>query len=212
MMQLYDKVYSENKSSRFANEGLIGARYRLPKYLRYFFRLYSGLGPLSVLEIGGGNGEMYELIMKKNPDFIKDYTAIEYSAEGTDCMKQKGIRAFKMDAQSLDFDDNSFDLVFCFDVMHHVDSPAMMANEMIRVTRRYFFLCEANGLSIPRKLGEFGKEAKALNEHSYTPGKYVLFFQNEKIIPLTIAISEFCEKIPVLRWQGQNLLIYGEKE
>ncbi len=232
MMQLYDAIYSENQTSRFVNEGLIGIRYRLPKYLTYFFSLYRGLEPMSVLEIGGGNGEMCELIMENNPDFIKNYTSVEYSAEGTNRMKERGIQAFKMDAQSLDFDDNSFDLVFCFDVMHHVDFPAMMADEMIRVTRRYFFLCEANGLSVPRKFAELNKQSRALNERSYTPSKYIHFFRSnkiryikvypfylfvfpkisEKLIPLTIAISEFCEKIPVLRWQGQSLLIYGEKK
>lgn len=232
MMQKYDEIYESGLSRRYTDEGLIAIRYRLPKYMSYLFKLYSGKGPLSVLEIGGGGGEMHDLIMNNNPDFIKDYTVVEYSAVAAERMRKRGVRAFTMDACQLGFKTNSFDLVFCFDVLHHAHSPEIMASEIVRVTRKYFYLCEANGLSVIRKMGEMNKEARMLGERSYTPGRYVGFFQKselkyikthpfylfvvprirEILIPFTVRYSEFLEKIPLVRWQGLSLLIHGEKK
>lgn len=232
MIRGYDAIYSTGRSRRCADEGLIAIRYRLPKYASHLSALYGDKGPLSVLEIGAGDGEMHDLIMRGTPAFIKDYTAVEYSTAGAEQMRKKGIRAFSMDACRLAFKDNSFDLVFCFDVMHHVHSPGMMAAEMLRVTRRHFLLCEANGLSIVRKIGERNREARMLGERSYTPGGYAGFFAgeslnfvrthpfylfvipriHERLIPAMIRVSEFLERVPLLRWQGLSVLIYGEKK
>jgi SAM-dependent methyltransferase len=233
MTQSYEALYAAEKSQRFQNEGWIGLEYRLPKYLSYFFGLYGHLRNLSVLELGAGNGEMYELI-RNDPrarGMISRYVATEYSAAGIESIRKKGIEARQADACELPFAADSFDLVVAFDVMHHVHAPAAMAGEMVRVSRKHFFLCEANGISVLRKLNELRPSLKAYGENSYTPWKYRSFFPRERIsrirlkpfycfvvpkcprqlIPLNRIVSEFCERVPLINWQGFNVLIHGEK-
>jgi SAM-dependent methyltransferase len=234
MMQSYEALYAAEKSQRFQNEGWIGVEYRLPKYLSYFFRLYGHLQNLSVLELGAGNGEMHELIMKdpRSREMIGRYVTSEYSAAGVDCMRKKNIESYQGDACRLTFPDNSFDLVIAFDVMHHVHAPSEMGAEMVRVSKKYFFLCEANGISILRKLNELRPSLKAFGENSYSPWRYRSFFPKERIssirlkpfycfvvpkcprplIPFNRALSEVCERLPAVNWQGLSVLIHGEKK
>ncbi len=233
MMQTYEALYAAEKSQRFQNEGWIGLEYRLPKYLSYFFGLYGKRTGLSVLELGAGNGEMHDLIMgdPRSKGMISRYVTTEYATAGVDCMKKKGIESYQSDACKIAFPDNSFDVVVAFDVMHHVHAPAAMGAEMVRVSKSDFFLCEANGLSVLRKLNEMRPALKAFGENSYTPWRYRSFFPQEQLtaihtkpfycfvlpkcprplIPLNRALSEVCERIPGLSWQGFNTLIYGKK-
>jgi hypothetical protein len=115
--------------------------------------------------------------------------------------------------------------------MHHVQDPQLMAQEILRVTRRYFFLAEANGLSPIRKLGEQNALARHFEERSYTPRQYRAFFGSDglcnvrmwpsfvfappktahPLIPMVIAINERLEQVPGLRWMGTAIILTGEK-
>jgi len=137
-----------------------------------------------------------------------------------------------MDASRLSFPNNPFDLVVSLDGMHHVGDPELMAQEMLRVTRRYFFLAEANGFSPLRKLGEKNALARRFEEHSYTPQQYLSFFGPNSIsnvrmepsfvfvpprtahalIPAVTAINERLERVPGLRWMGTAVILWGEKD
>ena len=183
MMQTYEALYAAEKSQRFQNEGWIGLEYRLPKYLSYFFKLYGSMKNISLLELGAGSGEMHDLIMtdRRSKGMISRYVTTEYSAAGVECMKKKGIESHQSDACKITFGDNAFDLVVAFDVMHHVHDPSAMGAEMVRVSRRDFFLCEANGLSVLRKLNEMRPALKAFGEKSYTPWRYRSFFPANRI-------------------------------
>ena len=228
MKKYYDNLFSEDISFREKWEGKIGINYRVPKEVSYLinFLKNKNLKNLSILELGAGDGLSTNMIIKSlNP---KKYIATELSAEGVKKLKRKGIKAIQMDATSLDFKDNSFDVVCCFNTMHHVNNPRKMAQEMLRVTRKYFLLCEANGLSLPRKLLELTPRNRRANENSYLPSTYKSFFENKKwikikpfcfafaftpipLIKIAVFLSELFEKIPIFRWQGSSLLIYGEK-
>lgn len=233
MMETYEALYAAEKSQRFQNEGWVGLEYRLPKYLSFFFGLYGARRDISVLELGSGNGEMHDLIMAdpRSKGMISRYVTTEYSTSAVECMQKKGIESYQSDACKLAFPDGSFDLVVAFDVMHHVHDPSAMGREMVRVTRRDFFLCEANGLSVLRKLNELRPALKAFGENSYTPWRYRSFFPKQHLsalrtkpfycfvvpkcprplIPLNRAVSEICERIPGVNWQGFNTLIHGVK-
>jgi SAM-dependent methyltransferase len=55
-------------------------------------------------------------------------------------MQSKGIEAVVGDAEALDFADDSFDYVFCFQTLEHVKSPLKILMEMGRVVRRAVFI------------------------------------------------------------------------
>ena len=135
-----------------------------------------------------------------------------------------------MDASRLSFPSNSFDLVVSLDVMHHVKDPQLMAQEILRITRRYFFLAEANGQSPIRKLGEQNALARHLRNARTRRGNTVrslarmacrtcrcgrAFFAPPKtahpLIPIVTAINERLEKVPGLRWMGTAVILTGEK-
>lgn len=227
----FDRLYAEG-SSRLANEGLIGVRYRLPKAVAMLAERYEDAGPLDVLEIGAGIGEVAKLL-KRTKLNIRRYVGVEYSFHAARRMRERGYDAVQMNAEGLGFADNSFDLVFCFDVMHHVNRPERMAHEMVRVTRKHFLLSEPNHLSFVRRLGEIHAGARARGERSFTPAEYRSFFPAgqveggidvqpfyvlvppktpRKLIPYVIQVSEVGQRIPGVRWIGQSLLIAGEKK
>lgn len=235
MIRCYDQLYSRSTNFKEEWDGRIAIEYKVPKYLKTFISAFRGKAPMDVLELGAGNGEVSELIRKENPRFIRSYVATELSKEGVKKLRIKGFKAFEMDAQDLSrFPDNSFDLVFCIDVMHHVSDPRKMAQEMLRVSRKYIFLIEANGICGLRKLLEVtSRKYKEAGENSYAPWRYTSFFTTGKYaakrfsirpflfsVPFTprslirpmILMSEFLEKIPLVRWQGSGVVMMGEKK
>jgi len=228
----YDRLYSQEGSFNETWDGKISTVYKIPKYLNIFFDEFKNYKGLTFLELGAGNGEITELILRKKPKFVKRYIATELSSVGVRKMREKGIEAYKMDVNKLKFKSNSFDVVCCFNVMHHVDNPAKMAQEMMRVARKRIFLIEANGMCILRKLIEKTERNKKANEHSYFPWEYKSFFYSGKttpaefkispflyVFPLTpplliktaIAMSETLEKIPLMRWQASGVHISVRK-
>jgi SAM-dependent methyltransferase len=228
----FDRAYREG-SARLRNEGLIGVRYRVPKGVSMLLERLRGEGPLEVLELGAGVGEAARLIRRSGLN-VKRYVAVELSYHGARRVRSRGFPAAQMDAQRLGFADNSFDLVFCFDVMHHVLRPRAMAQEM-RVTRNHLLLSEPNHLSWVRRLGEIHPGARSRGERSYTPEGYRAFFTRgpyagelaelhiepyyvlvppkapRALIPYIVRVSEMGQRVPGLRWIGQSLLIHGRK-
>jgi SAM-dependent methyltransferase len=233
--QAWDKIYSLGQSSRYANEGDIGIFYRLPKFARMFKKYIRTLEGLRVLEIGGGIGEMYENLSKEFPNDTFSYTITEYSPNAVDILKKKYNEegnpvVTQANAEHLQFEDNSFDVVCAFDVMHHVPDPQKMALEMLRVSRQHILLCEPCGISLIRRITEITAKSKQLGEKSYSPRKIRKFFALPKytgwairITPFYffvppkikkqfmypfIIVSEIGQRIPLLRWQSQSVAIY----
>ena len=228
----HDDVYAGEQSALELAHGEIGLVYRLPRYLRHLQEAYASAKDLKVLELGSGAGEAYAMLSRDWPAFVGEWTCSDVSWHGARQERQRGAaRALVQDATRLAFPADSFDLVVCLDVMHHVCDPVLMAQEILRVTRRHFFLCEANGLSPIRKLGEMNTLARRLQERSYTPGQYLSFFGADRVcnvrmqpsfvfvppktahalIPRVIAINELLEKVPGLRWWGTSVIFSGEK-
>lgn len=229
----HDHVYALGQSALVMAHGEIGLVYRLPKYVRHLQQAYAGEKGLDVLELGSGAGEIYSLLSRDWPGWVGTWTCSDISWHGARQERQRGAtRALAMDAARLAFPSDSFDLVVCLDVMHHVGDPHLMAQEMLRVTRKHLFLAEANGLSPVRKLGELNELARHFEERSYTPKQYLAFFGDGRLrnaqmrpsfvfappktahplIPVVTAINEQLERVPGLRWMGTSVIIVGTKE
>jgi SAM-dependent methyltransferase len=58
-------------------------------------------------------------------------------------LKSQGI-VLESDASRIPFQDNAFDLVYCWELLHHVSNPAAILSEMARVSRRYVLVAEPN--------------------------------------------------------------------
>jgi len=227
----YDEIFKEIDSKklplRYFCEGEIGLKYKLPKYINYFLKEYSKYKDLTILELGAGDAYGSKIIRKILKP--KRYVVSEINEREVENFKQDSFEAYVVDATDLSrFEDGSFDLVFCFDVMHHVDDPRKMAREMLRVTKKHFFLIEANGICLVRKFLELTPSNRKRGEKSYLPSTYKSFFSPIKkiktkpfsfafsatphfLIKPTIAFSEFIERVPFFRWQCSSLLICGKK-
>lgn len=57
-------------------------------------------------------------------------------------------RYSKQNAEALDFDDDSFDYVYCKESLHHFPRPYVALEQMFRVARRAVILCEPRDVEI----------------------------------------------------------------
>lgn len=222
----WNQIWGQGLSEREKRIGVIARRYVLPKYYQLFEQFFRCKGPISVLELGAGSGEMSYFVVSQGRSYISRYTASELTSEGCREIRGLGIQCEQMDAMAVGFRNAAFDAVCCFDVMHHVPDPAKMAQEMMRVTRRYIFLIESNGLSLGRRMLEQTQSYKLLGERSYFPWQYRSFFASPSIKHFEIhpflftvpglpdvawrwvaRFSELLERIPLVRWQCSGVWI-----
>ncbi len=226
IIKYYDKLYASGTNFREEWEGSMSIEYKIPKYMDEFFRRFSDKEHISILEIGAGDGLISKIITSRIK--CSRYIATEPSKTGVQKLLSLGIESRQMFAEDLKFKSDSFDLVCCFDVMHHSKNPEKMAQEMLRVSKDYVFLIEASSFCIIRKFLETTKKYKLVGENSYSPLTYKRFFAGAKefnirpfmfLFPNTpkilkkpaIYLSEFMEHTPLLRWQCGNLSIYVKK-
>ncbi len=92
---------------------------------------------LSLLDIGCGNG-FFTYYFKK----FYHTAALDFS----EYMLKKNSSRLKVcgSANTLPFRDNSFDITFCSNLLHHLDNPQKAVSEMKRVSSKYVVLSEPN--------------------------------------------------------------------
>jgi ubiquinone/menaquinone biosynthesis C-methylase UbiE len=98
---------------------------------------YESLKDMDVLEIGVGSGSHAKLIGQHARSFVGiDITdhAIKSTSER---MKLYAIKAniIRMDAENLEFENNSFDFIWTWGVIHHSSNTEKILSEMQRVLR-----------------------------------------------------------------------------
>jgi SAM-dependent methyltransferase len=88
------------------------------------------------LDVGCGDGT-FTLILKKALKAEKT-VGIEISAEAVEVLEEKGIKAYQLDIdeQFFPFDDDSFDFVYCGEIIEHVFNPDHLLVEVRRVLKR----------------------------------------------------------------------------
>ncbi|NJN90196.1 MAG: class I SAM-dependent methyltransferase [Leptolyngbyaceae cyanobacterium RM2_2_4] len=88
-------------------------------YTSWYTEMASQLTPGNTLELGGGSGNFKQFA----PNVIS-----------TDVMPLPWLDAVA-DAQSLPFENQSFDNIVLFDVLHHIENVSLFFNEALRVLR-----------------------------------------------------------------------------
>ncbi len=90
-----------------------------------------------LLDVGCGNGFFTYYF-----DQVCDVFGIDFSEKMVDLnpVKNKAV----MNAEELKFEDNSFDVIFCHALLHHVDDIDRVVQEMKRVSRKWIVLLEPN--------------------------------------------------------------------
>lgn len=110
--------------------------YVLPKIER--IRKNISIGPRTrLLDVGCGNGFFSYYF-----DKICRTTGVDYSGTMINMCPLKD--RIIMDAADIGFCDESFDVVFCHALLHHVPSPQKVISEMARVSKRYVIILEPN--------------------------------------------------------------------
>ena len=91
----------------------------------------------TILEIGGGNGYFSSELVKKGI-----LTTLDISSHQLKYNPAKD--KINGTVYELPFKDNEFDIIFCSNLLHHLDNPINALNEMKRVAKNTVIISEAN--------------------------------------------------------------------
>jgi ubiquinone/menaquinone biosynthesis C-methylase UbiE len=131
------EVYATGSNPKEQLERQARERYLLEPRLRGFAAFPKGAGK-DVLEIGVGMGADHIEWARVNP---RSLTGIDLTARALEFTAQRldlyGLRSDLRiaDAERLPFDDQSFDIVFSYGVLHHSPDTAQAIREVCRVLR-----------------------------------------------------------------------------
>jgi SAM-dependent methyltransferase len=87
----------------------------------------------SVLEIGARDGHFSRLL----PDYFSRVTALDLTRPD---LQIPGVATVAGDIRSLQFEDRSFDCVFCSEVLEHIDALDRAAVEIARVAKKHLVI------------------------------------------------------------------------
>ena len=171
----------------------------------------------SILDIGSGTGRTLIYIKHKcsglkvmGVEPVKELREIGYS---------KGLSPEELiegDATNLKFNDQQFDLVCAFGMLHHVREPQQVISEMLRVSKKAIFISDGNnfgqGSILARSIKQiinalglwrFADFIKTKGKgYSITEGDGLAY--SYSVFNNYSAIKARCEKIHLLNTDGQG--------
>ena len=122
---VYDKYGTNNPVSRALMRGFLGA----------VTHLYERVAPATVLEVGCGEGHLAHHLVSsaaRPKRFVACDIELSAAAPGLDRL----IELRQASAYDLPFEDASFELVVCCEVLEHLSDPQRGLAEIVRVSRR----------------------------------------------------------------------------
>ncbi len=128
---------------------------------------------LAVLVVGGGLADAEVLARAGFRSFQMSNLPTEILRSGQNGVQSNGSTA-PLDAEALALPDESYDLVFAHEVLHHCRSPHRALCEMLRVSRKFVIFQEPNDSLFMRTLTflrfSFPYELPAVIDNGYTAG------------------------------------------
>lgn len=131
------EIYAVGRSETEYYESESKSRYELEPYIRDFAKVHEGKDK-DVLEIGVGMGTDHAEWAKACP---KSLTGVDLTPRAIEHTEKRfallGLASElrEADAEQLPFDDNSFDLVYSWGVLHHSPNTPQAVKEVYRVLR-----------------------------------------------------------------------------
>lgn len=134
------KGYWEGRNSRRSPRHPVVRAFAEPKLELILEHIPSARSEeLTMLEIGAGNGYLSHTL-----DSAFTLTALDFSPNMLAMNPLDEDQKVVGDAENLEFEDDSFDVVFCGNLLHHLESPIVAVKEMRRVARDHVVLLEPN--------------------------------------------------------------------
>ena len=95
-------------------------------------RIIQPSGEIKILDIGCGTGREIDFF-----ESLGEVIGIDKSQDALDFCKQRGLgtKTIQMDARELTFENATFDLILCLDVLEHIAHPGMALSEAYRVLK-----------------------------------------------------------------------------
>lgn len=146
------------------------------------------------LDVGCGNG-VSDFYFKR---YINDLYGIDFSNDLLNEHPFKDTGKFIIgNAKNLPYNNNSFELVYCWEVLHHIDKPEKAVSEMIRVSSKYVIIAEPNPINLAQFLfAVFDKEHRGVFKFSKSYLKSLVTDQNIKILTSVSGGLIFPNKTP----------------
>lgn len=132
------EVYAQGTSDKEKFEAQAVARYALEPYLHGFAKFEEGTNK-DVLEIGVGFGADHTEWAKSKPKSLTGVDLTERAIENTKRRLSEYNLSSQLeldDAEKLSFEDDSFDIVYSWGVLHHSPNTPKAIQEVHRVLRK----------------------------------------------------------------------------
>lgn len=126
--------------------------------------------PDRILDLGGGEGS-HSL---KLQDMGFKMVCVDINPAYIKLSQEKGVESYVMDATSLNYEDNSFDVVLLFEVLEHVENFEGIIKEAKRVAKKRVLLTVPNS-------GDFKELEPYLTYDHFLAADHVNFFSENDL-------------------------------
>jgi ubiquinone/menaquinone biosynthesis C-methylase UbiE len=175
-------------------------------YMNTFLNLIKNYNPNTILEAGVGYGRVIRFL-RDNISFIKCFAGSDISSSQIQTARDleliqnnnKSISYIVADTCNLPYAHNEFDLVYTYGSLMHIHPSSIeeAIKELLRVTKNYLIICEANSK-------EHANKTKISYVHPYNELTQNCGAILEKLIEENVGREDLNYKIYVLRKYKQT--------
>jgi ubiquinone/menaquinone biosynthesis C-methylase UbiE len=177
-------------------------QYLINNFLETLFSCVKDLPVNTVLDAGCGEG--FILSEFKNRNIGSHLEGIDFSEDALDIGRKMFpfLDLKKEDIYNLPYEDNSFDLVICTEVMEHLEKPDKVVDEIMRVSKKYCLFSVPNeplfmisNFLRGKNLARWGNDIEHIQHWSSsafkaTLGEKLNILNVKRPFPWTIVLSE----------------------